>query len=624
MKKKIWKILGITLVIVGLGAFIFWPSLWPNTLLPLWANILRVSLIISLGVGLLGWAVWKLNFYYTPPGKIRKRVFRFPLGRPLRKGHVIAFRFFEQGPRAEVSIPGWHFLPFVYFSSIWEIKEPEDMTEIKEDEVGIVTALDGEEMPAGWVISHVAVLCNNFTNGKFFLEHGYKGVQPNTLFTGLYPINTDLFKIERDDLVEVGPMEFLERDVQEIIFSAAEMREKRKANHDPGDNKVTIQSVGIATSSLGPIIPEKGGRYIAREPKPRGKHKSHQNFQNLPAALAMGIESGIQFAILEQRRFRINTRAISVKFKPQVVIGPRESGVLVYNGGEDPTEKDLRHPHYSARPTTIREGEKVKEIKILLWDFDPNNPPDKAKKGILKRTLPTGNHNVNLEAYELKKVDNTPIQVCWNGRSGSDFEAITVLIEGIYGVEIELEVVVQVLREESPLMVATVRDIDGLIKDVIDPNIRADLRTIALGTELEYFITSKGREEVRGKIEDELKPLVEEKHTILKSVRISDVDYTKDSNTAAYLAARARQITAGQEKKAVEKEIPVQVARRELLEKQGIAEAALISAKSGAINAAMKDAPDSAVAQAVSGVVSGIGPDLAKVLASFVERRSSQ
>jgi uncharacterized membrane protein YqiK len=110
-------------------------------------------------------------------------------GTQMPQGQVIA-RKGQVGTLAQTLMPNlyWRF-PF-----FWE-KTKFPITDIGEDQVGIVEAIDGATLPKGRTFAD-EIDSNHFQDGEAFLVNGgIKGLQIAVLTTGKYRINPVLFKV---------------------------------------------------------------------------------------------------------------------------------------------------------------------------------------------------------------------------------------------------------------------------------------------------------------------------------------------------------------------------------------------------------------------------------------------
>ncbi len=166
----------------------------------------------------------------------------------LPKGRIIATGG-EKGPQAKILGPGWK---FGYWPVIYDVQR-QRVVEIKNGQVGLLTAIDGQPLPRGEIYApewlredeagrQVSDL-RNMLDAVYFLGEGQgiKGPQASVLTPGKYRINTRLF-------------------VHEIV---------------PVTN-VEKATVGVVKSNLGQLPPgvdetptavvEKGQRGIWRQP----------------------------------------------------------------------------------------------------------------------------------------------------------------------------------------------------------------------------------------------------------------------------------------------------------------------------------------------------------------------
>ncbi|MHC4975392.1 MAG: SPFH domain-containing protein [Planctomycetota bacterium] len=114
----------------------------------------------------------------------------------LPEGQIIA-TLGEKGPQAKILPPGWHpwLWPFIY-----EVEQYQVVT-ISQDEIGMITALDGQPLPSGEVFAPEwsQDTFQDMLNAEYFLGEGAgsKGPQTSVLTPGKYRINPKLYNIER-------------------------------------------------------------------------------------------------------------------------------------------------------------------------------------------------------------------------------------------------------------------------------------------------------------------------------------------------------------------------------------------------------------------------------------------
>lgn len=124
------------------------------------------------------------------------------LSRPVPSGQLIALNG-EAGPQADTLSSGWHFFywPWMYRVNL------ENIVIIAEDEIGWVEAKDGKAGERGQQF-RPPILCNDFQDGRAFLSlGGQRGKQQAILTPGSYRINTALFDVHNEKIVQIKATE---------------------------------------------------------------------------------------------------------------------------------------------------------------------------------------------------------------------------------------------------------------------------------------------------------------------------------------------------------------------------------------------------------------------------------
>jgi uncharacterized membrane protein YqiK len=138
-----------------------------------------------------------------------------------------------------------------------------EVIEIGADEVGLVTAKIGANLPPGERFGK-NVECEDFQDDRAFIRNGgQKGPQRAILIVGTYQINTDLFSVE--------------------IVNVIHIRE---------DKIGLVEAIDGISLPLGQAF----GRVV-----------ECNNFQNAQAFINNGGQRGQQLAILPPQTYRINT-----------------------------------------------------------------------------------------------------------------------------------------------------------------------------------------------------------------------------------------------------------------------------------------------------------------------------
>ncbi len=157
-------------------------------------DFLRLPMLIgALVILLLG--IVGSSFRYVGENQVGI-VVKNTFGASLPPGKIIATEG-EKGPQAEMLPPGWHLWlwPIIFDVELVPIQV------IKEGEVGLLTASDGEPLPAGAIYApewNADEFKKMAEDAKFFLTegNGNKGPQTSVLTPGKYRLNTKLFTVD--------------------------------------------------------------------------------------------------------------------------------------------------------------------------------------------------------------------------------------------------------------------------------------------------------------------------------------------------------------------------------------------------------------------------------------------
>lgn len=141
-------------------------------------------------------------------------------GRSLDQSAIVAVNG-EKGPQAEVLTPGWHFF---YWPWMYELSTVELM-KIPQGQVGVVTAKDGEPLPAGEIYGREWESPNDMIDAvQFLTDGGQKGPQLTVLPPGSYRYNPYLFDIETKPAldVEVGTVAVIKANAGDVAEETIE------------------------------------------------------------------------------------------------------------------------------------------------------------------------------------------------------------------------------------------------------------------------------------------------------------------------------------------------------------------------------------------------------------------
>jgi uncharacterized membrane protein YqiK len=231
-------------------------------------------------------------------GIVNKRFVIFGMHRTLPDGAIIALRG-EAGYQADTLAPGLHFWlwPWQYNIGLQSFRT------IKEGFVGIVEAKDGHPLANGRVLAK-RVVCDSFQNARAFLANGgERGPQITVIPPGTYRINTALFSIADEKVLEIE------------------------------DNKV-----GVVTT--------KEGKPLAKDEIAGKEVPGHNMFQDAQTFIDNGGFKGLQEQVMLAGRYFINPRFATVETMDMTTVPIANVGVVIaYVGsiGVDVTGDPFTH-----------------------------------------------------------------------------------------------------------------------------------------------------------------------------------------------------------------------------------------------------------------------------------------
>ena len=151
------------------------------------------------------------------------------LGADLPAGHIVAVAG-EKGPQAKVLGPGWH---FGYWPWSYEVEKVGTIM-VPNGQIGVVTALDGQVLPAGTVFAPAWKSADDMLDATKFLAGGtgFRGPQLSVLTPGNYRLNPRLFR------VEMKPVTLLAAGEVAVVKANA-------GETYTGNDKITVNGVDI-------------------------------------------------------------------------------------------------------------------------------------------------------------------------------------------------------------------------------------------------------------------------------------------------------------------------------------------------------------------------------------------
>jgi uncharacterized membrane protein YqiK len=324
--------------------------------------------------------------------------------RNLPPGRVIATNG-EAGVQADTLSPGMHFgyWPFVYKVDL------APLTSIAPGEIGLVMAIDGNQIPANRLLGQ-GVDCDNFQSAKAFLANGgEKGKQLAILTAGKYRINPALFKIVTAPVTVIA-----------------------------------ANQVGIVTTSDG--VPLEQGE-IAAATVP-----GHNNFQDIQKFIDAGGKRGLQEQVILAGQWNLNPWFAQVKTVPMTNVPIGHVGVVTSYVGKahvDISGSEFKHGDL------VDQGHKGVWAKPLYPGLHPINT-DTMKVDLVPTTNVVLNWATNRnESHMLDK----------------NLSSITVRSKDGFSYNLDVSVVIHIGAMEAARVISRMGSMSGLISQVLEPTI---------------------------------------------------------------------------------------------------------------------------------------------------------
>jgi regulator of protease activity HflC (stomatin/prohibitin superfamily) len=401
-------------------------------------------------------------------------------GAPVSPGHIFAKAFKqhnlfqdgesflnnggEKGPQIEILPPGsYRINPYLFRVT----KCP--VVSIGNNEIGVAVATDGAPMTEGRLLGKHIESHNNFQNGHSFLESGgQKGPQIDILLPGTYRINTKLFEI--------------------TVMSAT---------------TIPVKEIGLVTARDGEPLPPT--EYIAKS------ITGHQDFQNGAGFLSNGGQRGPQLDFLKPGTYYVNPLLFSVSRDSVLVVERGEVAVIVSTIGKDP----------SLDTGAQKDGDDGVERYVVNAGY----------RGIQRDVLGPGTYYLNKLAFTPHIIPTTNITIDWamdkwspKNNMTSDkssyaakqtattlsssqemlksrtFNPLTIVSKDGFEMSVEVKVILRVLPEQAPHMVARIGTIENLIEDVIHPLIDSSFRNQASSSEAMQFMQDRYEEQRKAEV----------------------------------------------------------------------------------------------------------------------------
>jgi len=365
-------------------------------------------------------------------GVVNKKFVLLGKNRTLPDGCIVALNG-EAGIQADTLAPGIH---FGYYPWQYDIKIEKFIT-IAEGRIGVVESRDGKSLPAGRVLAR-KVECDSFQDArKFLTKGGERGPQITVIPPGTYRINSGLFSIVQEPVLEIG------------------------------DNMV-----GVVTTREGNPLPT--GEIAGREVP------GHNSFQDGQAFIDNGGFKGLQEQVMLAGRYFINPRCATVETKPMTEVPIANAGVVIAFVGEagvDVTGDSFKHGNLVGR------GQKGVWIEPLDPGKYPINPYTHRVENV-----PTANVVLNwatgkTEAHKL------------------DANLCTITVRSSDGFTFNLDVsqIIHIPRNDAPKVIARFGSMANLVTQVLEPTIGNYFRNAAQGSDVIEFLKSRQQRQADAK-----------------------------------------------------------------------------------------------------------------------------
>jgi len=384
-------------------------------------------------------------------------------GVPVKTGHIFARAFSEhnlfqdgesfltmggeKGPQIQILPPGsYRINPYLFRLT----KIP--VVSIDNNEIGIAIATDGEPIAEGRLLAQHVAGHNNYQDGQAFLKNaGQKGPQIEILLPGTYRINTKLFEIKIMDATTIP-----------------------------------VKEIGLVTARDGEPLPPT--EYIAKSTE------GHKDFQDGAAFLQNKGQRGPQLDFLKPGTYYINPLLFAITRDEVLMVERGEVAVIVSTIGEDPSKE-------------LHDGV---ERYVVGGGF----------RGIQREVLGPGTYYLNKLAYTPHIIPTTNITIDWandkwagkktvqtsqtkesaaqnytDALKSTTFNPLTIVSKDGFEMSVEVKVILRVLPEQAPLMVARIGTIENLIEDVIHPLIDSSFRNQASSSEAMQFMQDRYEEQ---------------------------------------------------------------------------------------------------------------------------------
>lgn len=408
-----------------------------------------------------------------PPGKIFARTVEGH--NTFQDGEEFLANGGEKGPQIPVIPAGTYRInPFLFKVRLVPV------TIISTGQIGVVTSMDGKPINPGRLLAERIEGHSRFENGQAFLDkNGQRGPQIDILLPGTYRINTDLFKVERQDATVVP-----------------------------------ANKIGLVTAKDGKPLPEK--EFVANHVE------GHSDFQDASAFLSNGGQRGPQFDVLKPGTYYINPMMFMVALDDVQIIERGQVAVVVSNVGEEPKQVKQAVEQAASMEDGTMTAEAQKAMEERLKQGIERYVVPKGFRGIQQEVAGPGTYYLNRMAFHAYTVDTTNITIDWDESKDTKFDPLKVVSKDGFEMGVSVKVIIRVRPDQAPYMVAKIGSIDNLIFHVIHPMIDSSFRNQASSTSAMNFM--QDRQDEQKKAEERARIELEKYHVECVSVLICQIN----------------------------------------------------------------------------------------------------
>ena len=365
-------------------------------------------------------------------GVVNKKWVLFGKNRTLPDGAIIALKG-EAGLQADTLAPGIHFWlwPWQYDVIL------EKFITVERNQIATVEARDGKPLSGGRVLART-VDCKSFQDARAFLENGgERGPQISIIPPGTYRINTSLFTVYTEDVVEIP------------------------------DNMV-----GVVTTKDGKPLPtgEIAGKEIA----------GHNMYQDPETFITNGGYKGLQEQVILAGRYFLNPKFATVEQKPMTDVPIANVGVVIAYVGDE--GKDVTGD-------TFKHGNLVLKTQKGVWiePLDPGKYPINPYTHKVE-IVPTANVVLNwaTNKSEAHKLDE---------------KLSTITVRSFDGFTFNLDVsqIIHIPRNDAPKVIARFGNMPNLVTQVLEPTIGNYFRNAAQKSDVIDFLKKRSERQSEAK-----------------------------------------------------------------------------------------------------------------------------